>query len=66
MIEHALKPSSMVGAAKYPPNYATAAAQNQVEPGPVLHSIGFPRDGDTSYRLVGLAQAIYSYGGAML
>ncbi|EXJ76257.1 uncharacterized protein A1O5_00765 [Cladophialophora psammophila CBS 110553] len=57
---------TMAGAASYPPNYSTALAQNQVKAGPVVTSVGTPADGTLSTRIVGLMQAIYSYGGAML
>lgn len=56
----------MVAAASSPPNYDAAFAQNQVEPGPVITSIGVPENGSLGAEVVGLMQGIYSYGGAML
>ena len=58
--------ASMVGVARYPPNYDAAMAQNQVAPGQVTTSIGIREGTELSIRVVGLMQGIYSYGGAML
>lgn len=57
---------TMVGVARYPPNYDAAMAQNQVAPGQVTTSIGIREGTELSIRVVGLMQGIYSYGGAML
>jgi hypothetical protein len=48
------------------PNYDAALAQNGAEKGPV-HRTGGPPDGvGFETQIVGLMQAVYSYGGAML
>lgn len=52
------------------PNYTAAAASNGVEVGPpapaVLTTAGAPATVEFSGQIVGLMQAVYSYGGAML
>jgi hypothetical protein len=57
---------SMAGAATYPPNFEAAFAESQVSPGPVITSIGVPKDRSLTDQVVGLMQCVYSYGGAML
>jgi hypothetical protein len=49
-----------------PPNYAAAQAQNFVEPGPVIKSVGAPPGVSFEYRIIGTMQAVYSYAGTML
>lgn len=52
------------------PNYASAATANGVDigpPAPPVQTTGGPADGvEFTGQLVGLMQAVYSYGGAML
>jgi len=57
---------SMGAVATSPPNYTAAFAQNEVPRGPVVTSVGIPENGSLGAQVVGLMQAIYSYGGAML
>ena len=49
-----------------PPNYEAGIASNFVTQGPVQTSAGPPAGIDFSGQIVGLMQAVYSYGGAML
>ncbi|MCJ1341661.1 hypothetical protein MMC09_006957 [Bachmanniomyces sp. S44760] len=53
-------------AANSPPNYAAALAQNEAVQGPIIHYAGVPDSVPFSGQVVGLMQAVYSYGGAML
>lgn len=49
-----------------PPNIDAAVASNQVQPGPVITTAGPGIGIDFTGQVVGLMQAVYSYGGAML
>ncbi|KAI9818332.1 MAG: hypothetical protein M1826_001394 [Phylliscum demangeonii] len=48
------------------PNYHAALTQNEVAMGPVLRTAGVPPGKTFEVQVVGLMQAVYSYGGAML
>ena len=58
--------SSMVVAATDGPNYVAAEAQYSFTKGPIVRTAGPPSDVAFDGQLVGLMQAVYSYGGAML
>lgn len=49
-----------------PPNYVAALASNTVDRGPVITTAGAPPGAPFQSQVVGLMQAVYSYGGAML
>ncbi|KAI9836028.1 MAG: hypothetical protein M1819_001639 [Sarea resinae] len=59
---------TMAVAAKDGPNYAVSHVGNltPLTPEPVRHTAGIPKGVDLQNQLVGLMQAVYSYGGAML
>ncbi|RDW57248.1 hypothetical protein BP5796_12698 [Coleophoma crateriformis] len=48
------------------PSYATALASNGVAEGPVITTGGVPPGSTFNSQIVGLMQAVYSYGGAVL
>ncbi len=58
--------SSMAVIAHSSPNFVAAKANNMVEPGPVFKTAGPPPDVAFDGQVVGLMQAVFSYGGAML
>lgn len=53
-------------AAHSEPNWDAAKASNQVEKGPIITTGGPPPGVEFEGQVVGLMQAVYSYGGAML
>ncbi|RDW79580.1 hypothetical protein BP6252_04218 [Coleophoma cylindrospora] len=57
---------TMALAGRSGPDYATALANNGVEKGPIITTIGVPAGSTFSTQVVGLMQAVYSYGGSML
>ena len=58
--------SSMAVIARSSPNFVAAKANNMVEPGPVFKTAGPPPGVAFDGQVVGLMQAVFSYGGAML
>lgn len=58
--------SSMAVIAHSGPNFAAAKANNMVEPGPIFKTAGPPPGVAFDGQVVGLMQAVFSYGGAML
>jgi len=55
----------LVVVAHTPPNFASAAKSNMVDPGPVM-TTGFTGGLPFTAKLLGIMQAVYSYGGAMI
>jgi len=49
-----------------PPNFTAAKSSNGVDPGPIVTTGGSPPGTPFEQQVVGLMQAVYSYGGAML
>lgn len=58
--------SSMAVIAHSGPNFTAAKANNMVEPGPIFKTAGPPPGVAFDGQVVGLMQAVFSYGGAML
>lgn len=58
--------ASMAVAGSSGPNYTAAEAQYEFTKGPIIRTGGPPSDVKFDGQLVGLMQAVYSYGGAML
>ncbi len=58
--------SSMAVIAHSEPNFTAAKANNMVEPGPIFKTAGPPPGVAFDGQVVGLMQAVFSYGGAML
>ena len=57
---------TMVVVAHSDPNYEAAKANNFVDKGPVVKTAGPPADVPFDGQVVGLMQAVFSYGGAMV
>ncbi|KAH8695333.1 transmembrane amino acid transporter protein-domain-containing protein [Talaromyces proteolyticus] len=57
---------TMGAVANSAPNYEAAAAQSLVQPGPVVTSVDVPEGSIFQGQIIGLLQAIYAYGGAMI
>ena len=58
--------STMAIMAHSNPNYVAANKAYMIDPGPVVTTAGPPDGVDFQGQIVGLMQAVYSYGGAML
>lgn len=58
--------STMAIVAHSHPNYVAANTAYMINPGPVVTTAGPPAGVDFQGQIVGLMQAVYSYGGAML
>ena len=57
---------SMAVIAHSGPNFVAAKANNMVDPGPIFKTAGPPPDVAFDGQVVGLMQAVFSYGGAMI
>ena len=58
--------ASMAVIAHTGPNFVAAKANNFVDPGPIFKTAGPPPDVAFDGQVVGLMQAVFSYGGAMI